>query len=77
MGAFDATRLSAWTGFHRQIDLLEDADRELFELLWYQGLTQPETADLLGISRATMIRRWQGARLRLFDALKGHLPPTD
>jgi RNA polymerase sigma factor (sigma-70 family) len=77
MGAFDATRLSKWIGFHRQIERLEDEDRELFELLWYQGLTQPETADLLGISRGTMIRRWQGARLRLFDALNGQLPPSD
>jgi DNA-directed RNA polymerase specialized sigma24 family protein len=77
IGPFDVARLSAWTGFHRQIDLLSDEDRELFELLWYQGLTQPETADLLGLSRGAMIRRWQGARLRLFDALNGQLPPSD
>jgi RNA polymerase sigma factor (sigma-70 family) len=77
IGSFDAARLSAWTEFHRQIGLLHDEDREVFELLWYQGLTQPETADLLGVSRGTMIRRWQGARLRLFDALNGQLPPSD
>jgi RNA polymerase sigma-70 factor (ECF subfamily) len=77
IGPFDAARLSAWAGFHRQIDLLSDEDRELFELLWYQGLTQPETADLLGLSRGAMIRRWQGARLRLFDAINGQLPPSD
>lgn len=77
VGALEPGRLSAWTRFHRQIDLMEVEDREVFELLWYQGLTQPETADLIGVSRKTMIRRWQGARLRLFDAINGLLPSSD
>ena len=77
VGALEPGRLSAWTRFHRQIDTMHDEDREVFELLWYQGLTQPETADLMGVSRRTMIQRWQGARLRLFDALDGELPPSD
>jgi DNA-directed RNA polymerase specialized sigma24 family protein len=77
LGALDPARLVAWTDFHRRIELLGDDDREAFDLLWYQGLTQSETADLLGASRRTMIGRWQGARLRLFDALAGQLPPTD
>jgi len=37
----------------------------------------PRTTDLLGASRRSMIARWQGARLRLFDALNGQLPPSD
>jgi RNA polymerase sigma-70 factor (ECF subfamily) len=77
LGALDPARLVAWTDFHRRVDLLGDDDRELFELLWYQGLTQSEATDLLGASRRTMIARWQGARLRLFDALNGQLPPSD
>jgi DNA-directed RNA polymerase specialized sigma24 family protein len=48
LGALDPARLVAWTGFHRQIERLGDDDRETFDLLWYQGLTQPDTADLLG-----------------------------
>jgi RNA polymerase sigma-70 factor (ECF subfamily) len=75
--ALDPARLVVWTDFHRRIDLLGDDDRELFELLWYQGLSQSEATDLLGASRRTMIARWQGARLRLFDALNGQLPPSD
>jgi RNA polymerase sigma-70 factor (ECF subfamily) len=77
LGALDPARLVAWTDFHRRIDLLGDDDRELFELLWYQGLSQSEATDLLGASRRMMIARWQGARLRLFDALNGQLPPSD
>jgi RNA polymerase sigma factor (sigma-70 family) len=75
--ALDPARLAAWTELHRQIDGLADEDREVFELLWYQGLTQAEAADLLGVSRRTMIGRWQAARLRLFDALGGQLPRSD
>jgi len=76
-GALDPARLAAWTDLHRRIDRLEDEDLEVFELLWYQGLTQAEAADLLGVSRRTMIRRWQTARLKLFDAVGGQLPRFD
>ena len=45
-GALDPARLAAWTELHRQIDGLGDLDREVFELLWYQGLTQAESEGL-------------------------------
>jgi DNA-directed RNA polymerase specialized sigma24 family protein len=71
----DHARLSAWVEFHRQIDVLAEDHREAFGLLWYQGLTESETANLLGLSLRTMIGRWQSARLSLYDALDGQLPP--
>jgi RNA polymerase sigma-70 factor (ECF subfamily) len=70
----DPGRLAAWTEFHRQIDTLAEDDRELFDLLWYQGLTQPEAAAVLGVSERTVSRRWIAARLRLEEALDGQLP---
>jgi RNA polymerase sigma-70 factor (ECF subfamily) len=33
----DPGRLAAWGEFHRAIDALGESDRELFDLLWYQG----------------------------------------
>jgi RNA polymerase sigma-70 factor (ECF subfamily) len=75
--ALDPPRLAAWAELHRRIDDLGDEDREVFELIWYQGLTQGEAADLMGVSRRTMIRRWQTARLRLFDSMGGRLPRSD
>ena len=53
---------------------LEDEDREIFDLLWYQGLTQVEAARILGLSERQVNRRWMAARLRLADALGGQLP---
>jgi DNA-directed RNA polymerase specialized sigma24 family protein len=33
-------------------------------------MSQPEAASILGISLATIKRRWQAARMTLFDKLK-------
>ena len=64
-----------WTEFHGLVESLPDEEREVFNLLWYEGLPQAEAAQVLGISPRTLTRRWQDARLRLFRARKGeHLP---
>lgn len=66
--------LVAWSEFHEQIDKLPDEEREVFDLLWFQGLSQDEAASVLGISLRTVKRRWQSARLSLFEALDGECP---
>jgi RNA polymerase sigma factor (TIGR02999 family) len=42
---------------------------ELVRLRYFAGLTLEESADLLGISRATAARHWAYARAWLFDAI--------
>ncbi len=66
--------LLEWAEFHQKIDTLPDEEREVFDLLLYQGMAQAEAADLLGISVRSLKRRWQRARLRLRDALRGQWP---
>ena len=73
-GADDPSRLAAWTEFHQQAEALPEEEKEVFDLLWYQGLSQAETATLLGVSERTVKRRWQSARLKLYHALHGELP---
>jgi len=58
-------KLAAWTEFHEQVDALPDAERQVFDLLWYQGLSHAETARLLEVSEPTIQRRWLAARLKL------------
>jgi RNA polymerase sigma-70 factor (ECF subfamily) len=70
----EPSRLAAWGEFHEQIGALPDEEREVFDLLWYQGLNQAEAAELLGVSERTIKRRWQSARLRLHEALHGEMP---
>ena len=66
----EPSKLAAWTEFHQQVERLPDGEREVFDLLWYQGLTQSEAATVLKISCPTVKRRWLAARLRLQESLK-------
>jgi RNA polymerase sigma factor (sigma-70 family) len=66
-----------WSEFHARIESLPDEERETFDLLYYEGLSQPEAAALLQTSLRTVKRRWQGARLMLRKALRGEWPSLE
>jgi RNA polymerase sigma-70 factor (ECF subfamily) len=70
----EPSRLAAWGEFHEQVAILPEEEREVFELIWYQGLGRAEAAALLDVSVKTVQRRWQAACLRLHQALGGSLP---
>ncbi len=65
-------RLAEWAEFHERAAALPDDEREVADLLFYQGLTQPEAAAALGVSVRTVQYRWQAAARRL--AAGGRLP---
>jgi RNA polymerase sigma-70 factor (ECF subfamily) len=67
-------RLAMWTEFHERIEQLPDEERALFDLLWYQGLTQAEAGAVLGVSERTINTRWVKARRKLHKMLGGQLP---
>ena len=71
----DGEKLRRWTEFHEAAARLPDELRAVFDLLWYQGLTQAEAATLLGVAVPTVKLRWMKARLRVQQALGG--PPFD
>lgn len=62
--------LAQWSWFHEYCDKLPEEEREVVNLLYYQGLTQEEAARVLGKSLRTIKRRWFDARQRLHEALK-------
>ncbi len=70
----EPSSLAEWSEFHEAVERLPEEEREAFDLLWYQGLSQPEAAELLGVSPRTIKRRWRSARLLLHDALRGAWP---
>jgi RNA polymerase sigma-70 factor (ECF subfamily) len=70
----DPVRLATWTEFHDTVETLPEEEREVFNLLWYQGLSQREVASLLGVSERVARRRWRSARLKLHQLLGGRLP---
>jgi len=44
---------------------------EIVELRYFVGLTLDQTAEMLGISKATVIREWEYAKVLLYRDLKG------
>jgi RNA polymerase sigma-70 factor (ECF subfamily) len=71
----EPTDLMEWTEFHQQVEGLPEQEREVFSLLWYEGLTQEEAAEVLGMSKRTLRRRWQDARYRIVNARRGEPLP--
>jgi RNA polymerase sigma-70 factor (ECF subfamily) len=74
---YEPSRLATWSEFHAQVDQLPENERQVFDLLWYQELTQAEAAKLLQVAERTIRQRWQTARLLLQQALKGGPPGPD
>ena len=70
------SQLAAWTEFHEKVATLPEAEREVFEVIWYGGLTQEEAADDLKVCVRTIGRRWRSAQIKLHDAVRGLLPGT-
>jgi DNA-directed RNA polymerase specialized sigma24 family protein len=56
-------------------ELPEEA-QDVFKVVWFRRLKMTETAEILGVSRRTDLRRWQAARLQLHQALQGILPES-
>jgi RNA polymerase sigma-70 factor (ECF subfamily) len=67
----DPAKLAVRTEFHESVGDLPQDLREVFGLLHYHGVTQPEAAALLGISERTVKRKWLKAKLALADAVRG------
>jgi RNA polymerase sigma-70 factor (ECF subfamily) len=67
----DAKKLRCWTEFHEAVARLPDGLRAVFDLLWYQEMSQAEAAELLGAAVPTIKLRWMKARLQVQQALGG------
>jgi RNA polymerase sigma factor (TIGR02999 family) len=65
----DPSYLAQWSEFHQKIRELPEEEREVVDLYWYQGLTQAETARVLGVHEKAVSRRWLSARLKLAEWL--------
>jgi RNA polymerase sigma factor (sigma-70 family) len=66
--------IAGWCDFHEAIEKLPDEEREVLHLLFYDGLTQLEAAEILGVTERTVRRRWYDARLALQAVLDGGFP---
>ncbi len=55
--------------FHEGVEMLDDEQRQVFDLIFYQGMAQAEVAKLLGVSDRTVKRRFRDAKLSLNELL--------
>jgi RNA polymerase sigma factor (sigma-70 family) len=69
-GDCDPSILAEWAELHELIAQLPEDEKCVVDLHWYHGLSQPETAELLGISLKTVKRRWLSAKARLAGRLQ-------
>jgi RNA polymerase sigma factor (sigma-70 family) len=67
----DPAELAVWTEFHERVEQLPAAERKVVDLHWYNGLTQAEAAEVLGISPRMVSHHWVSARLRLAGLVPG------
>ena len=65
------SRLAHWTEFHEAVEKLPEKERQVFELLYYQELTQAEAAAVLQVAEITVRRHGLAARRRLGALLGG------
>lgn len=63
--------IDRWTRLHEAVAALPEEERRLFELAWYLGCSQEETARLLSCSVRTVKRRWEQVKLALRASLPG------
>ena len=67
----DPASLAQWTELHEVIESLPDEEREVVGLLFYQGLSQAEAAEVLNVSLRTVQRRWHDALCKLHRVWTG------
>ena len=54
----------------KELDKIDPGSSRVVEMSFFAGLTQEEIADVLGISKSTVRRRWMTAKLWLYRELK-------
>ena len=66
-----------WMEFFDKLEMLSLQSKEVFDLIWLQGLNQKQAAKILGISLSTLIRRWIKFKLEIRDLIHDGLPVKD
>lgn len=68
---WDPASLAIWTELHEHIARLPDDERETADLIIYQGLTQEDAAEVIGVDKSTVKRRFRSVRRKLARAMNG------
>ena len=64
--------LAEWTAFHEAAGELPEDTRSVWDLRFYAGLSEEETAARLGVTARTVRRRYRDGKIALAPHLPGH-----
>jgi RNA polymerase sigma-70 factor (ECF subfamily) len=62
--------LEKWTAFHREVEKLPIEEREVVGLMFYNGMSSTEAAEVFQVSDRTVRRWWNSAMLKLHQYLQ-------
>ena len=66
----DPADLAQWTEFHEKVEELPERERAVVDLHWYQGLTEVETGEILGLTQKEVSRLY----IQAFQKLRNYVP---
>ncbi len=72
--SWDPVRAAEWTEFHEKAADLPPHQREVFDLVWYGGLSQRQAARELGLSERAIQLRWLKAKVLLGSVFERTIP---
>lgn len=67
----DPQKIIEWVELHEQIEQLPAEEQEVFQLIWYRGLSKDDVATILNVDLRTVQRRWRAARETLASRCDG------
>jgi RNA polymerase sigma factor (sigma-70 family) len=67
----DPQQIALWAEFHKKVQELPAALRDVVDLLYYHEKSQQEAAELLNLSVPGVKQRWARARMQLVTELEG------
>lgn len=67
----EPSSLASRAEFLQKVERLPAAERDVFDLVFSQGMTQAEAAKVLGVSERTVRNRWRSAKEKLLTILFG------
>jgi DNA-directed RNA polymerase specialized sigma24 family protein len=70
----DPANLAVWREIHEYIDGRPAEEREMFELVYYQGLKLEDAAGVMEMPLTTFKTHWRNARIRFMERFENQSP---
>ena len=73
----EPSSLIEWAEFYAKIDQLPEENKQIFDLIWFQGLSQIDAAKALDMPTRTFTRKWTETKLLIRVLMHNQGPPDE